>query len=67
MFCFSCYRRAYAFAIQSSALAASEYAVLLAIAALIAIGAAATMGTDVAHTVNTIGDMLDNNHFRVEH
>ena len=63
----SCYRRAYIFIIQTRGIAASEYAIILSIAALIALAVMAALGADVANTMNMIGDMLENNHFCVEH
>ncbi len=50
-----------------TAVAATEYAILLGIIALIAIGAAATLGTNVTDSVNDVGNMIGHSHFNVEH
>lgn len=61
----NCYRKAYHFFTQPSGLTGSEYAIVLGLAVLIVMGSAATMGLDIAHAFDLIGELLEQDNFHV--
>ena len=61
----TCYRRADHFLTYTSGLTSSEYAIVLGIAMLFAMGTVVTMGSDIAHAFDLIGVMLEQDNFHM--